>query len=386
VSIDLILGTRPEVTKAATVIRELAEHYRSRPRILFTGQQTTLVVQTHEALELGKVAEIVWLGDSLQVGTDKSWRQRLIPLLSNVYWRAERPSLVATVGDTDSATLGVEVATALNVRVAHLEAGIRHTRSQYFIEPEEENRRKISKLASFHLAPFSEQRDNLLKEEIAADAIRICGDLSICAVTHALTDLRRLIANAELSLPYPLDTIDEYVICTFHRSTSLLFQEDLVQRLVETVRFFREKRFVLVTRTDTRWEPFVRILGSLENVIVIPALDPTLMGYAIAFSHFVITDSAGVQQEALALSKQVVACREDVELYQNSPFLQVVRPPFRRLLPVVAQLSDAGGFSCPPSDCRKIIETGNSTAHSYARALMEFADDTQRPCDEITPS
>lgn len=381
-SIDLILGTRPEITKAATVIRELAARSLSRPRVLFTGQQTTLVVQTHEALDLGKVAEIVWLGDSLQLGTDKSWRQRLSPLLSDVVWQTERPSLVATVGDTDSATLGVEVAAALNVRVAHLEAGIRHTRSQYFIEPEEKNRRNISKLASFHLAPFFEQRDNLLNEGIRADAIRICGDLSICAVTHALTDLRRLIANADLTLPAPLAASDEYVICTFHRSTSLLFQEDLVQRLVETVRFFSRKRFVLVTRTDTRWEPFVRILSSLENVTVIPALEPTLMGYAIAFSHFVITDSAGVQQEALALGKQVVACREDVELYQGSPLLQVVRPPFRRLLPVVAQLSDAGGLSSTPSDCKKIIETGNSTAESYALALMEFANDTQsRPSD-----
>ena len=101
------------------------------------------------------------------------------------------------------------------------------------------------------------------------------------------------------------------------------------------------------------------------------------MGYAIAFSHFVITDSAGVQQEALALGKQVVACREDVELYQGNPLLQVVRPPFRRLLPVVAQLSDAGGLSCPPRDCGKIIEMGNSTAQSYAQALMEFASYTQ---------
>ncbi|HKO60254.1 MAG TPA: UDP-N-acetylglucosamine 2-epimerase [Pyrinomonadaceae bacterium] len=385
-SIDLILGTRPEVTKAATVIRELGVRCRSRPRILFTGQQTTLVVQTHEALELGKFAEIVWLGDPLQVGTDKSWRHRLSPLLSTVFWLNEKPSLVATVGDTDSATLGVEVATALNVRVAHLEAGIRHTRSQYFIEPEEKNRRHISKLATFHLAPFLEQRDNLLKEGISADAIRICGDLSICAVTHALTDLRRLIANEELDPPSPLDANDEYIICTFHRSTSLLFQEDLVQRLVETVRFFGRKKFVLVTRTDTRWEPFVRILSSLENVTVFPALDPTIMGYAIAFSHFVITDSAGVQQEALALGKQVVACREDVELYQNNPLLQVVRPPFRRLLPVVAQISDAGSVSCPPSECRKIIETGNSTAESYALALIEFANDAQRSSDELTPS
>ena len=375
-SIDLILGTRPEVTKAATVIREVAARSRVRPRVLFTGQQTTLVVQTHEALQLGRDADIVWLGDPLQVGTDRSWRQRLGPLLSDVLWSERRPSLVAAVGDTDSATLGVEVAKASGVKVAHLEAGIRHTRSQYFIEPEEKNRRSISRLASFHLAPFGQQRDNLLREGVAADAIRICGDLSTCAITHALRDLRHHIASDQLSLPGPLSSSDDYVICTFHRSTSLLFQEDLVQRLVETIRFFGKKRFILVSRTDTRWEPFVRLLSSLENVSVLSALDPTLMGYAIAFAHFVVTDSAGVQQEALTLGKQVVACREDVELYQDNPLLQVVRPPFRRLLPVVAQLADASGLSSAPRGCTNVIETGSQTAQAYADALIAFSGDT----------
>ncbi len=340
-SIDFVLGTRPELTKASSVIRRLAERMREKPRALLTGQQTTLVAQTQAALEWSDYADIVWLGDPSQVGTDRAWRERVPALLSEALWKLDRPHLVVVVGDTDSARLGAEMAHNLALPVAHVEAGIRHIRSQYFIEPEESNRRRISGCATFHLAPFERQATNLLGEGADRARVSVCGDLSACSVAQALRNLRRLIAMDTLSVPQALAGGYEYVVCTFHRSTSLLFQEDLLQRFVEMARFFWRTRFVVVGRTDSRWERFVRMISSLDNVTVLPALDPSVMIFAIAFSRFVITDSAGVQQEALTLGKYVVACREDVELYHDAERLQVVRPPFRRLLPAVALVADS---------------------------------------------
>jgi hypothetical protein len=75
---------------------------------------------------------------------------------------------------------------------------------------------------------------------------------------------------------------------------------------------------------------------------MIPALKPLSFQVLLRFASSIVTDSAGVQQEALLSGKLVIVTRSEVELYNSHQNELLVPPPF------VWNSSEVNGFLARP--------------------------------------
>lgn len=327
-SVTFVLGTRPEITKTLGVISALSEQGIIPVNALFSGQQTTLVENTiNEYPEFDDV-RTQWAGDSSIANFDPRWREKLA---SHLIATKSPPSLIVSTGDTNTVLEAAKIANSLCVPFLHLEAGIRHNTSRN-LEPEEQNRRLISPLASYHYCPTAAQQSALVAEGIPVARTFVIGDLSKVSIS---TTWKRLLGlgtwkqDSVIARHFKYDK--RLCLCTFHRSTSLANLQALELKFTELVGFYPDFRFVVCARPDTRWEQFYSVFKSIENVDVIEAPAPLAFQKLLAISDLVLTDSAGVQQEAALFEKPCVALRENIELGVTAPLLRVVAPRFQTL-------------------------------------------------------
>jgi UDP-N-acetylglucosamine 2-epimerase (non-hydrolysing) len=357
VRLDWVLGTRPEITKSASIISAIASLQGSAPDLLLTGQQITLVRDALVAMGLESSARYTWLSKpDFSASSLANWHaEARVALMSR--WRSTIPDAVVVVGDTASARLGAECGHLFRLPVCHLEAGIRHPVSSA-PDIEEENRRVISKLADIHFAPTHVEKENLLRENIAAERIRLIDDLSAAALAYTLTRLPHRALQAATfveALSYVDGAADivappaRYLLSTFHRPSSLAAWGDLAESMKSLARDLSSPPIVLCRRPDTRWTEFYKSLDDCPNVVQVPALPHPIFCLALMFADLVITDSAGVQQEALLLAKTVIATRQQVELYGHHNNLTLVPPPFKELATTCTRLlrATAGSIVVP---------------------------------------
>ena len=247
---NFIIGTRPEATKGWLVVRALAQNAEDEVEILFSGQHRELLVETVNDLSPIDGHAPRWVDQSPRL---EDWRSTFPKAIQRL-WRASRPRRICVVGDTDTVRISSEIAHEMEIPIVHIEAGIRHHGVAADLEPEERNRRIVSGLAALHLAPTQSAIDNLLLENVQRSAIRYCGDLSYCSIAAAFGGyVERLIRQDDRTA---LPPYQPFVLCTFHRSTSLTFQASLEERFIEVARKFSHLHFVVVSRPDTRWASF----------------------------------------------------------------------------------------------------------------------------------
>src|ERR1700676_4144861 len=99
---------------------------------------------------------------------------------------SDRPDWVIVVGDVNSTLAATLVATKLNLRVAHLEAGLR---SFDRTMPEEINRVVTDSLADLLWTPSPDGDANLLREGIAPERIERVGNIMIDAFKMLRDDI-----------------------------------------------------------------------------------------------------------------------------------------------------------------------------------------------------
>lgn len=382
-NILFLFGTRPEVTKGMGIAAALAHSGGLTVFGIATGQQTGLVKQTLADVDPAHVVKIVWTGDDTQEPTDVAWRESLGVSLGRMCKDAPG-CIIVGVGDTDTVAEGARISRRENVPFVHLEAGIRHTGAIVDLEPEEINRRLISPLAQVHCCPTAKQRSNLLDEGVDASRIHVIGDLSTVSVAETWRRRRYRAGVGDLR---DFDFVEtprrKVAVCTFHRSTSLRAMDGLVESFCECVGMLEHVRFVVCERPDSRWRRFLDHARRASNVTVIPAPPPLEFQGWLCRSDIVVTDSAGVQQEALILNRPVVALRENIELRADSSLLQQVRPPFLDLVRAVWQALRASMTSreldlwlhCQSSDI--IVARGSSVIRGCAETFATGDDFTR---------
>lgn len=306
-SVTFVYGTRPEAVKMAPLIRELRARGTVRTRILVTGQHRGMV---HEVNDLFGIAPDADLGIARP---GQSLTGIAAAVLSGVAadLEAHRTDAVVVHGDTSTSSAAALASYYSKVPVVHLEAGLR-SGDMLSPFPEEGNRRITGQLASLHLAPTPDARNNLLAENVAADAIAITGNTVIDALLH----------TAALSVPLEEPRIENavragqrIVLVTGHRRES--WDGGLRRTAIALER-------VIVGHPDV-----TVVLPLHPNPIVRSEIEPVLrhhdraiitepFGYSrfctlLAASHCVVTDSGGIQEEAPSLGKPVLVTRDVTE-------------------------------------------------------------------------
>ena len=196
-------------------------------------------------------------------------------------FRAEKPDLVLVHGDTSTTFAGALAAYYNQIKVGHVEAGLR-TWDKYFPFPEEMNRRLF-----------------------------VTGNTVIDAFHTTIKDDFSFVGT-------PLEGIDwskRVILMTAHRRENLgepLY--NICRAAARIVRDFPDVELVYPVHLN----PAVRdtaneVLGSIPRIHLTEPLDVDVLHNAMSRCHLVMTDSGGLQEEAPALGKPVLVLRGETE-------------------------------------------------------------------------
>lgn len=309
-----IFGTRPEAIKLAPVILHAkARGEDFQVRVCVTAQHRRMLDQV---LEIFGIVPDIDL-NLMQPNQDlHSLTANLVSGLGPVV-RSERPDWVLVQGDTTTVWTAALAAFYEDVRVGHVEAGLRtFDKRQPF--PEEINRRLCSQLADLHFAPTALARRNLLAEGVPDGHIVLTGNTVIDAL---LWVLRRIETDppaevTEIQSWTQRNIADErMVVITGHRRESFGEGfENICNAIAELAGRFGDVHWVYPVHMNPNvQEPVRRILSGRRNVHLIEPLSYASFAWLMQRSALILTDSGGIQEEAPSLGKRVLVMRNTTE-------------------------------------------------------------------------
>jgi UDP-N-acetylglucosamine 2-epimerase (non-hydrolysing) len=322
-----IFGTRPEAIKMAPVIKELAKYPGEIQSVVcVTGQHRQMLDQVLDIFEIKPHCDLNLMErNQTLAGLTAKMMTALQPLFDEV-----KPDWVLVQGDTTTVMSASLAAFYRDIKVGHIEAGLR-TRDKRAPFPEEINRRITSVLADFHFAPTDGARKALLSEGVADASIQVTGNTVIDALMLTLEKIKSEAVRVSIlshlsslipSIPWSdLETGGTKSICprillvTGHRRESFGKPfEEICLALRDVVSLFEDIHVVYPVHLNPNVrEPVHRILGGVERVHLLEPLSYLPFVYLMDKAYCILTDSGGVQEEAPSLGKPVFVMRDVTE-------------------------------------------------------------------------
>jgi UDP-N-acetylglucosamine 2-epimerase (non-hydrolysing) len=201
-----------------------------------------------------------------------------------------------------------------------VEAGLR-TYDKYSPFPEEINRQIISRLADVHFAPTESAKKNLLDENVPSEKIYVVGNTEIDSLLWILDHQKQEGGQQEMGkvlvskYGLQLDDNKKIILVTAHRRES--FGQGL-KNICEALREISIKRNDVIIIYTVHPNPNVRktadsILRNSRNIQLVSPFDYSSFAFLMNKSHFILTDSGGIQEAAPFLNKPVLVMREKTE-------------------------------------------------------------------------
>jgi UDP-N-acetylglucosamine 2-epimerase (non-hydrolysing) len=320
--IVLVFGTRPEAIKMAPLVLALQNRKdKFEVSVCITGQHREMLDQVLKIFEIKPDYDL----DIMQQGQDLYDVTSRILLGMRQVLQELQPHLVLVHGDTVTSMAASLASFYQRIPIGHVEAGLR-TYDRYSPWPEEMNRQMTSRLATFHFAPTSFARQNLLAEQVKDEQISVTGNTVIDSLFSTVKKvdsseaMRRQLAQQIASAGYDLNRLNEgrrMVLITGHR------RENFGGGFVEICRALERLSqnypmvdFVYPVHLNPNVQKPVREMLShtqYANVFLIPPLEYLPFVYLMKESYLILTDSGGIQEEAPSLGKPVLVMRDTTE-------------------------------------------------------------------------
>jgi UDP-N-acetylglucosamine 2-epimerase (non-hydrolysing) len=224
--------------------------------------------------------------------------------------RRLRPDVLLVQGDTMTSFAGAFAAYLERIPSGHVEAGLR-TGDRWRPFPEEMNRVLTSRLATIHFAPTARAHDQLLAEGVSAGDVHLTGNTVIDALLQTVRPDYRFRTPALADL----DPHRRLVLVTTHRRESFGAPlRSTCAAIRELGCRFPDLQFVLPVHPNPVVKSTVEeLLRDLPGMHLIDPVDYVEFVHLMAWSHLILTDSGGVQEEAPTLGKPVLVLREVTE-------------------------------------------------------------------------
>jgi UDP-N-acetylglucosamine 2-epimerase (non-hydrolysing) len=313
----LVFGTRPEAVKMAPLVKEFQKYPELfDTKVCVTGQHRQMLDQVLDVFDIKPDYDLNIMAPN----------QDLYDITSKVLLGLRgvlkdfNPDVVFVHGDTTTSMTATIAAFYQQIKVAHVEAGLR-TYNLYSPWPEEMNRQLTDRLCDYCFAPTETSKNNLLQEKIAPDKIFITGNSVIDALLMAVDiiatkeGLKKSLISQLKEKGYIPKTDKKYILVTGHRREN--FGDgflDICKALKEIAAKHLDIDIVYPVHLNPNVQkPVFDLLAGIDNIFLISPLDYLPFVYLMQHSHLILTDSGGVQEEAPSLGKPVLVMRYTTE-------------------------------------------------------------------------
>lgn len=301
--IMVVFGTRPEAIKMCPLVNELKKNESFQTLVCVTGQHRDMLKPVLDIFSVKSDYDLCIMKEN----------QTLFDITSQilnkikVVLEKETPDIVLVHGDTTTTFATALACFYLRIKVGHVEAGLR-TNNLYSPFPEEFNRNAVGIIADYNFAPTEWAKTNLLREGKNPNSIYVTGNTVIDALKTTIKE------------NYQSKNLDwaqgsKLILLTAHRRENWGEPMRKMFRAIRKVVDMNENCKVLY---PIHLNPVVRKIANEElkncaRIKMIEPLDVLDFHNYMAKSHFILTDSGGIQEEAPALGKPVLVMRDTTE-------------------------------------------------------------------------
>jgi UDP-N-acetylglucosamine 2-epimerase (non-hydrolysing) len=312
VKVLTVFGTRPEAIKMAPLVHALEDDPFFDVKVCVTAQHREMLDQVLSLFSIRPDYDLnIMRPDQGLSEITCRILEGLKPVLASF-----RPDVVLVHGDTTTTLATSLAAFYQRIAVGHVEAGLR-TGDLASPWPEEANRTLTGHLATLHFAPTETSRQNLLRENIRDSRIFVTGN----TVVDALLSVRDRVLSDEaqraaLNECYPfLQRNKKLILVTGHRRESFGSGfENICHALAQIAAQHPDVQIVYPVHLNPNVsEPVNRILGHIDNIMLIDPQDYLPFVWLMHHSYLILTDSGGIQEEAPSLGKPVLVMRNTTE-------------------------------------------------------------------------
>ena len=366
-----IVGARPQFVKLAPVSRAMADKsvtgaVQIEDLIVHTGQHYDPGMSDvfFDELNIPKPAVHLAIGS----GPHGAQTAKMLAAIEETLVE-HKPEFVVIYGDTNSTLAGALAAAKLHIPIAHIEAGLRSFNRAM---PEEINRIVADHVSDLLLAPTETAMVNLRDENLGGKS-QLTGDVMLDAVEY-----NSRIAENRSSILSDLGLENqEFAIATLHRPSNT--DPEALVPLLECFNRIADEQIPIVFPVHPRTVAILSDSGSQWSASArLKMIDP--VGYLdmlklLKHAALAMTDSGGLQKEALFLRTRCITLREETEwpetIEAGGNVLVGSRP--EKILTAVSQALTATGAadSGPGADSRPFGD--GRAAESIVRALLEYS-------------
>ncbi len=307
--IATILGTRPEIIKMAPIIAEIAKRGIDQI-VLHTGQHYDKEMSDNFFRDL----EIPSPDYNIHVGSGTHGRQtgRMMEGIEEILME-EKPDIVLVQGDTNAVLAGALVCAKLHIAVGHVEAGLR---SFDLTMPEEINRKVADICSAMYFIPTEQSAINLLAEGFSRKDLIITGNTVVDACFRHLEIAEKRGFGEESLKNLDIDNMDNILTLTMHRAENVDVK-DRVTNIIEALKELSDMNiiFPIHPRTKHTLENFglFDVLNNLDHVHIVKPIGYLDFLLLTSKSTLILTDSGGLQEEAITLDVPALTLRYNTE-------------------------------------------------------------------------
>jgi UDP-N-acetylglucosamine 2-epimerase (non-hydrolysing) len=301
-----IVGARPNFMKIAPLMAAYPAHENIEPLLVHTGQHYDKIMSRSFFEELGIPRPDV----NLEVGSGSHAVQTAKIMVAFEKLCIERkPDMVLVVGDVNSTIACAMVAAKLNIKIAHVEAGLR---SFDRTMPEEVNRLLTDSISDLLFVSEQSGLDNLKHEGVDDSKVHFVGNVMIDTLLKNREQAEKSDVLDRLSIEDR-----KYAVMTLHRPSNV-DERDVFNGILDAVEVIAKDLEIVFPAHPRTLKQFNEIgIGErIKDISNIKITDP--MGYLdflklTAHAKIVVTDSGGIQEETTILKVPCLTLRANTE-------------------------------------------------------------------------
>ena len=344
--IATVFGARPQFIKGAVVSKQLRMSSQFQEVVIHTGQHYDANMSDIFFDELGMITPKYNLGIN-GVSHGKMTGQMIIEL--EAVLKKENPDALLVYGDTNSTLAGAIAASKMNIKIVHVEAGVRSFNMKM---PEEINRILTDKVSDVLFTPTEQATNNLLKEGHIRSNILNVGDVMYDA---ALEFGKGSEQKSEILERLELRS-EKYLLVTLHREENTENQiklNNIIDALLELSMSYRVI-WPIHPRTRRKLQDSLSLDDLKGHLDFIEPVGFTDMIVLERNAAVIMTDSGGVQKEAYFHKTPCVTLREETE------WVELIESNWNVL--------------CPPDSCKLIVDAVEQRKNILGTDLKSYGN------------